>query len=59
MQTNFVKTQPKVSHLSEEKRERIKKRGKMVRGGGVKGKFRDTHTNNDSFVNQERYFAGV
>lgn len=57
MQTNFVKTQPKVSHLSEEKRGRIKKRGKMVRGGGVKGKFRDTA--NDSFVNQERYFAGV
>lgn len=59
MRTNFEKTlSRKDSHLSEEARDRIRKRGKIVRGGGVKGQFRGS-VGKDSIVNQERYFVGA
>lgn len=58
MRTNFEKTMNKTSHLSEEARDRIRKRGKTVRGGGVKGAFRGSE-GQDSLVNQEKYFVGV
>lgn len=35
-----------------------RKLNKTKRGGGVKGKFRDA-VNQDSMVNQEKYFVGA
>lgn len=35
-----------------------RKLNKTKRGGGVKGKFRATE-NQDSMINQERYFVGA
>lgn len=54
---NFEKTKRStVETTSEETRSRLKKLGKTQRGGGVKGKFRESK---DSIINQERYFAGA